>query len=133
MNDNNDNIVEFPTQDRKNEVMKDRTHKSNNFSSPFPSYNLTSFTFSSGGFDKFEKWVPPSFDDDTISFSAFENVKWTPSFGPTDTNLLNSIIDRCATIQRNCINAASRQDTITLQHVLDKLDEAVLLSKISSK
>lgn len=133
MNDNNDNIVKFPTQDRKNEVMKDRARKSNNFSSPFSSYNLSSFTFSSGGFDKYEKWNPPSFDDDTISFSAFENVKWTPSFGPTDTNLLNSIIDRCAAIQKECIAAGSNQDTLALQHVLDKLEEALLLSKISSK
>ena len=130
MNDNGDNIVEFPTQERKNEVMKDRTRKSNNFSSPFPSYNLSSFTFNSSGF---EKWVPPLFDDDSISFSALENTKWTPSFGPTDTNLLNSIIDRCATIHRNCIDAGSRQDTIALQHVLDKLEEAVALSKIPSK
>lgn len=130
MNDNNDNIVEFPTQDRKNEVMKDRTRKANNFSSPFPSYNLSSFTFSSSGF---EKWVPESFDSDTISFSVLENTKWVPSFGPTDTNLLTSIVDRCADIQKQCISAGSRQDTIALQHVLDKLDEALMLSKISSK
>lgn len=130
MNDNNDNIVEFPTQDRKNEVMKDRTRKANNFSSPFPSYSLSSFTFSSSGF---EKWVPEPFDCDTISFSALENTKWAPSFGPTDTNLLNSIVDRCSSIQKNCIDAGSRQDTIALQHVLDKLDEALMLSKISSK
>ncbi len=133
MNDNDDNILEFPTQDRKKEVMKDRTRKTNNFASPFPSYNMSSFTFSSSGFENYEKWVPPSFDGDTISFSALENTKWAPSFGPTDTNLLTSIVDRCAAIQRNCIDAGSRQDTIALQHVLDKLDEALLLSKISSK
>lgn len=130
MNDNNDNILEFPTQDRKKEVMKDRTRKTNNFASPFPSYNLSSFTFSSSGY---EKWVPPSFDGDTISFSALENTKCVPSFGPTDTNLLNSIVDRCAAIQKQCISAGSNQDTLALQHVLDKLDEALLLSKISSK
>lgn len=130
MNDNNDNIVEFPTQDRKNEVQKDRTRKLNDYSSPFPSYSLNSMTFSSSGF---EKWVPDSFDNDTISFSALENIKWSPSFGPTDTNLLTAIIDRCAAIQKQCIIAGSDQETIALQHVLDKLDEALLLSKISSK
>lgn len=130
MNDNDDNIVEFPTQDRKKEVHRDRTRRLNDYSSPFPSYSLNSVTFSSSGF---EKWVPESFDSDTISFSALEKTAWVPSFGPTDTNLLTSIVDRCAAIQKQCISAGSSQDTIALQHVLDKLDEALLLSKISSK
>ena len=131
MNDNNDNIVEFPTKDRKSSVTKERTHKINDFSSPFLSpYNLASVSFSTSGF---EKWIPPSFDCDTITFSNLDNTKWCPSFGPTDTNLLTSIVDRCAAIQKQCITAGSNKDTIALQHVLDKLDEALLLSKISSK
>lgn len=130
MNDNDGNIVSFPTKERKDEVMRERTRKTNNFSSPFQSYNLNSITFSSEGW---EKWSPPSFDGDTISFSNLNNVNWSPSFGPTDTNLLTSIVDRCAAIQKNCIAAGNKEDTLALRHVLDKLDEALLLSKISSK
>ena len=130
MNDN-DNIVEFPTKNRKDEVTKERTQKINDFSSSFPStYNLTSVSFSTSGF---EKWIPPSFDCDTITFSNLDKTKWCPSFGPTDTNLLTSIVDRCAAIQKQCITAGSNQETIALQHVLDKLNEALLLSKISLK
>ena len=130
MNDN-DNIVEFPTKSRKDDVMKERTQKINDFSSSFPpSYNLNSMSFTISGFDK---WIPPSFDEDTISFTNLNNSNWCPSFGPNDTNLLTSIIDRCADIQKQCITAGSNQETIALQHVLDKLNEALLLSKISSK
>jgi hypothetical protein len=129
MNDN-DNIVEFPTKERKGEVMRERTRKTNDFSSLHQSYNLNNMTFNSDGW---EKWTPPSFDGDTISFSNINNVNWAPSFGPTDTNLLTSIIDRCASIQKNCITAGNREDIIALQHVLDKLEEALVLSKISSK
>jgi len=129
MNDN-DNIVEFPTKERKGEVMRERTRKTNDFSSLTQSYILNNMTFNSDGW---EKWTPPNFDGDTISFSNINNVNWSPSFGPTDTNLLTSIIDRCASIQKNCITAGNREDVIALQHVLDKLDEALLLSKISSK
>ncbi len=130
MNDNDGNIVSFPTKERKDEVMRERTRKTNDFSSPFHSYNLNSITFSSEGW---EKWSPPSFDSDTISFSNLTNINWSPSFGPTDTNLLTSIVDRCAAIQKNCITAGNKEDTLALRHVLDKLDEALLLSKISSK
>jgi hypothetical protein len=130
MNDNDGNIVEFPTKERKDEVTRDRARKTKDFSSPFSSYSLNSVTFSSDGW---EKWTPPSFDGDTISFSNLTDVNWIPTFGPIDTNLLTSIVDRCAAIQKSCINAGSQADTIALQHVLDKLDEALLLSKISSK
>jgi hypothetical protein len=130
MNDN-DNIVEFPTKERKSSVTKERTQKINDFSSSFtPSYNLNSMSVTMSGFDK---WIPPLFNEDTISFANLNNSKWCPSFGPTDTNLLTSIVDRCAAIQKQCIIAGSNQETIALQHVLDKLDEALLLSKISSK
>ncbi len=130
MNDNDGNIVSFPTKERKDEVMRERTRKTNNFSSPIQPYNLNSVTFSSEGW---EKWSPPSFDGDTISFSNLTDIHWAPSFGPNDTNLLTSIIDRCATLQKNCITAGNNSNTLALQHVLDKLDEAILLSKISSK
>lgn len=124
----NDNIVEFPTKGRKDEVAKDRAKKVTDYTSP--SYNLNSITFSSTGY---EHWNPDSLDDVSISFSKLEDTKWVPSFGPTDTNLLTAIVDRCAAIQKQCITAGADQATITLQHVLDKLDEALLLSKISLK
>ena len=130
MNDNDDNIVNFPTKERKGEVMRERTRKTNDFPSSFSNYNINSITYSSSGFTP---WVPTNFDDDTISFSNLTDVKWTPSFGPTDTNLLTSIVDRCASIQKNCISAGNRQDVIVLRHVLDKLEEALVLSKIPSK
>jgi len=130
MNDNDGNIVEFPTKDRKDEVKKERARKTNDFSGQFSSYNLNSITYSSSGF---EPWVPELFNGDTISFSNLTNSNWAPSFGPNDTNLLTAIVDRCANIQKNCIGAGNRSDTLVLQHVLDKLDEALLLSKISSK
>jgi len=129
MNDNG-NIVSFPTKERKGEVMRERTRKIDDFSSSPQSYNLNHMTFNSDGWGG---WTLPNFDGDTISFSNINNINWSPSFGPTDTNLLTSIIDRCASIQKNCITAGNREDVIALQHVLDKLEEALVLSKISSK
>lgn len=111
----NDNIVEFPTKDRKDEVAKDRSKKMTDYYKP--SYNFNSITF----------------DDISINFSKFENTKWTPMFSQTDTNLLTAIVDRCAAIQKQCITVSTDQETVTLQHVLDKLDEALMLSKISLK
>ena len=131
MNDNDDNIVEFPTKDRKKEVMKERSKKITDFSSSFSSpYTYTNVSFSTEGF---ERWIPPEIGQDTISFSNLQDINWVPSFGPNDTNLLTSIVDRCAAIQKQCISAGARQDAIALQHVLDKLEEALMLSKISSK
>lgn len=131
MNDNNDNIVEFPTQDRKKEVERERTNKTK---PSFGSFATSNYTIKDVSYDGWEKWIPQSFDvSDTISFENISGIQWTPSVLGHNQSMLEQIIDRCASIHKRSIELGNTGDTLVLQHVLDKLDEALLLSKISLK
>jgi hypothetical protein len=127
-----DNIVDFPTGQRKQDVMRERTSKINNFSSPFtnPNYKINSFVVD--GID-WKKWTPPNFDsinDDSISF---ENINWSLNITNSNQTNLADVMDLCNSIQKHCIGLSIENDTVQLNTVLDKLQEALVLSKISSK
>jgi hypothetical protein len=127
-----DNVVEFPTKERKYTVMRDRTSKIDNFTSPFTNTDYKINSYIVDGIE-WKTWIPPSFnsiDNDTISF---ENINW--SFNLTDSNqtLLADAMDLCNSIQKQCIGLSVENDSVQLNTVLDKLREALVLSKISSK
>lgn len=129
---NDDNIVEFPTKERKGEVMRERTSKIDNFTSTFTNTNYKINSYVVDGVE-WKTWIPPNFDninDDTISF---ENINW--SFNLTDSNqtLLADAMDLCNAIQKQCISLSIENNSMQLNIVLDKLREALVLSKISSK
>jgi len=72
----NDNIVEFPTKERKHDVMRERTSKINGFTSPFTNTDYKINSYIVDGVE-WKTWIPPSFDsidNDTISF---ENINWS--------------------------------------------------------
>ena len=78
-----DNVFEFPTKKHKDNAMRDRTSKINNFTSPFNNSNYKINSFTVGGAN-WQKWTMPSLDsinNDTISF---ENIDW--SFNLTKSN-----------------------------------------------
>lgn len=127
-----DNIVEFPTKGRKEDVMRERTNKINNYTSPFnnSSYKINSFVVD--GLD-WQKWTPPSFNsinDDTISF---ENINWSFNLTNSNQTILADAMDLCNAIQKQCIDLSINNDSNQMNIVLDKLREALVLSKISSK
>jgi hypothetical protein len=128
----NDNIVEFPTKERKHDVMRERTSKINGFTSPFTN---TDYKINSCIVDgvEWKTWIPPSFDsidNDTISF---ENINWSFNLTNSNQTLLADVMDLCNTIQKQCIGLSVENDSTQLNMVLDKLREALVLSKISSK
>lgn len=127
-----DNIVEFPTKGRKEDVMRERTNKINNYTSPFNNSNYKINSFVVDGLD-WEKWTPPSFNsinDDTISF---ENINWSFNLTNSNQTILADAMDLCNAIQKQCINLSINNDSNQMNIVLDKLREALVLSKISSK
>jgi hypothetical protein len=128
----NDNIVEFPTKERNDNVMRDRTSKINNFTSPTTNsnYKINSFTVDGANW---QKWTLPSLDsinNDTISF---ENIDWSFNLTNSNQTLLADAMDLCNAIQKQCIGLSVENDSTQLNIVLDKLREALILSKISSK
>jgi hypothetical protein len=127
-----DNIVEFPTKGRKEDVMRERTNKINNYNSPFNNSNYKINSFVVDGLD-WEKWTPTSFNsinDDTISF---ENINWSFDLTNSNQTILADAMDLCNAIQKQCINLSINNDSNQMNIVLDKLREALVLSKISSK
>jgi hypothetical protein len=127
-----DNIVDFPTGQRKQDVMRERTSKINNFSSPFtnPNYKINSFVVD--GTD-WKKWTPPSFDNIDNDNIGFSNMEWSFNLTESNQTLLADAMDLCNSIQKQCIELSVENDTVQLNTVLDKLRDALLLSKISSK
>ena len=133
MSDNdNDNVVNFPTKERKDDVMQERTRKINDFSSPSqsPNYKITSFVVD--GID-WQKWTPPNFDSIDDGTISFENINWSLNLTNSNQTILADVMDLCNSIQKQCIGLSVNNDSIQLNMVLDKLREALLLSKISSK
>jgi len=127
-----DNVVNFPTKNRKDEVMRERTSKINDFRSPFTHNNYRINKFIVDGID-WQKWDPPTFElsnDDNISF---EDVNWSLNLTDSNKPIIEEALDLCNAIQKQCINLSIENDTTQLNIVLDKLREALLLSKISSK
>jgi hypothetical protein len=128
----NDNIVEFPTKERKHDVMRERTSKINGFTSPFTNTDYKINSYIVDGVE-WKTWIPPSFDsidNDTISF---ENINWSFNLTNSNQTLLADVMDLCNTIQKQCIGLSVENDSTQLNMVLDKLREALVLSKISSK
>jgi hypothetical protein len=127
-----DNIVKFPTKERKHDVMRERTSKINDFTSPFTNSNYKINSIKVDG-ENWQKWTLPSFDninDDTISF---ENINWSFNLTNSNQTLLADTMDLCNAIQKQCICLSVENDANQLNIVLDKLREALVLSKISSK
>lgn len=127
-----DNVVKFPTGKRTHDVMRERTSKINNFSSPSTNTNYKINSFIVDGTD-WQKWTPPnfnSFDQDTISF---ENINWSFNLNNSNQTILEDVMDLCNSIQKQCIQLSIGNDTVQLNIVLDKLREALVLSKISVK
>jgi hypothetical protein len=128
----NDNIVEFPTKERKHDVMRERTSKINGFTSPFTNTDYKINSYIVDGVE-WKTWIPPSFDsidNDTISF---ENINWSFNLTNSNQTLLADTMDLCNAIQKQCIGLSVENDSTQLNMVLDKLREALVLSKISSK
>ena len=128
----NDNVVEFPTKERKHDVMRERTSKINGFTSPFTNTDYKINSYIVDGVE-WKTWIPPSFDsidNDTISF---ENINWSFNLTNSNQTLLADVMDLCNTIQKQCIGLSVENDSTQLNMVLDKLREALVLSKISSK
>lgn len=127
-----DNIVDFPTKDRHDEVMRERASKIKGFTSPFTNSNYKINSFTVDGLD-WQKWNPPNFDNignDTINF---EDISWSFNLTNSNQTILADVMDLCNSIQKQCIGLSIESDAIQLNIVLDKLREALLLSKISSK
>jgi hypothetical protein len=127
-----DNIVEFPTKERKHDVMRERTSKINGFTSPFTNTDYKINSYIVDGVE-WKTWIPPSFDsidNDTISF---ENINWSFNLTNSNQTLLADTMDLCNAIQKQCIGLSVENDAVQLNTVLDKLREALVLSKISSK
>jgi hypothetical protein len=127
-----DNVFEFPTKERKDNVIRDRTGKINNFTSPFTNNNYKINSFTVGGAN-WQKWTMPSLDsinNDTISF---ENIDWSFNLTNSNQTLLADAMDLCNAIQKQCIGLSVENDSTQLNIVLGKLHEALVLSKISSK
>ena len=133
MSDNdNDNVVNFPTKERKDDVMQERTRKINDFSSPSqsPNYKITSFVVD--GVD-WKKWTPPNFDSIDDATISFENINWSFNLTNSNQTILADVMDLCNDIQKQCIGLSVDNNATQLNMVLDKLREALVLSKISSK
>lgn len=127
-----DNVFEFPTKKHKDNAMRDRTSKINNFTSPFNNSNYKINSYIVDGVE-WKTWIPPSFDsidNDTISF---ENINWSFNLTNSNQTLLADVMDLCNTIQKQCIGLSVENDSTQLNIVLGKLHEALVLSKISSK
>jgi len=127
-----DNVFEFPTKERKHDVMRERTSKINGFTSPFTNTNYKINSIKVDG-ESWEKWTFPNLDSINENTISFENINW--SFNLTNSNqpLLADTMDLCNAIQKQCIGLSVENDAVQLNTVLDKLREALVLSKISSK
>ena len=68
-----DNIVEFPTKERKHDVMRERTSKINGFTSPFTNTNYKINSIKVDG-ESWEKWTFPSLDSINENPISFENI-----------------------------------------------------------
>jgi hypothetical protein len=127
-----DNIVEFPTKERKHDVMRERTSKINGFTSPFTNTNYKINSIKVDG-ESWEKWTFPSLDSINENLISFENINWSFNLTNSNQTLLADTMDLCNAIQKQCIGLSVENDAVQLNMVLDKLREALVLSKISSK
>jgi hypothetical protein len=127
-----DNIVEFPTKERKHDVMRERTSKINGFTSPFTNTNYKINSIKVDG-ESWEKWTFPSLDSINENPISFENINWSFNLTNSNQTLLADTMDLCNAIQKQCIGLSVENDAVQLNMVLDKLREALVLSKISSK
>ena len=127
-----DNIVEFPTKERKHDVMRERTSKINSLTSPFTNTNYKINSIKVDG-ESWEKWTFPSLDSINENPISFENINWSFNLTNSNQTLLADTMDLCNAIQKQCIGLSVENDAVQLNMVLDKLREALVLSKISSK
>jgi hypothetical protein len=127
-----DNIVEFPTKERKHDVMRERTSKINGFTSPFTNTNYKINSIKVDG-ESWEKWTFPNLDSINENTISFENINWSFNLTNSNQTLLADTMDLCNAIQKQCIGLSVENDAVQLNTVLDKLREALVLSKISSK
>lgn len=127
-----DNVFEFPTKERKHDVMRERTSKINGFTSPFTNTNYKINSIKVDG-ESWEKWTFPSLDSINENTISFENINWSFNLTNSNQTLLADTMDLCNAIQKQCIGLSVENDAVQLNTVLDKLREALVLSKISSK
>jgi hypothetical protein len=127
-----DNVFEFPTKERKHDVMRERTSKINGFTSPFTNTNYKINSIKVDG-ESWEKWTFPNLDSINENTISFENINWSFNLTNSNQTLLADTMDLCNAIQKQCIGLSVENDAVQLNTVLDKLREALVLSKISSK
>jgi hypothetical protein len=127
-----DNIVEFPAKERKDKVMRERTSKVNNFTNPFTNNNYKINSYFVDGVE-WKTWIPPSLDSTNNDTISFENINWSFNLTNSNQTLLADTMDLCNAIQKQCIRLSVENDSTQLNVVLDKLREALVLSKIFSK
>lgn len=127
-----DNVFEFPTKERKHNVMRERTSKINGFTSPLTNTNYKINSIKVDG-ESWEKWTFPNLDSINENTISFENINWSFNLTNSNQTLLADTMDLCNAIQKQCIRLSVENDAVQLNTVLDKLREALVLSKISSK
>lgn len=117
MNDN-DNIVSFPTEERKEKVKNDRINAGGfNFNLP-SSYIYDNISFN---FDNFGDTIKFDFNSNSINYSTLMNQ-------PTK---LERMMDQCCALQKRIVyHAACNNDTI-LSMIEDKINEAMHLANLN--
>lgn len=119
MNDN-DNILNFPTDKRKEDVRKDRVQQQG-FTIPvldqFYSYDTIKFNFE--GIENGPVFIPVS--TNTINYSPVLNQ-------PTK---LESLMDQCNNLQKRIVFHTAKNNTVLLNMIEDKIKEALALANLN--
>lgn len=117
MNDN-ENVVDFPTKDRKEQVKRDRIGAGGFNMGPPAQYTFDSITFN---FDGMGETIKFDFDQNTINYGAILNQ-------PTK---LERMMDRCNDLQKRIVFHVAHENDTILKMIEDKIDEALYLANLN--
>lgn len=118
MNDN-DNIVDFPTKDRKEQVKRDRIGAGGfNITTPSHQYTFDSISFN---FDGLGDTIRFNFDQNSVNYSPILNQ-------PTK---LERMMDRCNDLQKRIVFHAAHENDTILKMIEDKIEEALYLANLN--
>lgn len=128
MSDNNDdNVVNFPTQQRKQAVKSQREGTWKNFGSPSQPGQDLNITFN---FDTPELSFS-HLSSDTVDIVVPKTVSWLNTENVHAADDLSRVIDLCSTLQKNSAQQALKGNSQVLGMILDKLAEAISISKMT--
>ena len=117
MNDN-ENVVDFPTKDRKEQVKRDRIGAGGFSMSPPSPYTFDSISFN---FDGLGDTIKFNFDQHTINYGPILNQ-------PTK---LERMMDRCNDLQKRIVFHAAHENDTILKMIEDKIEEALYLANLN--